>query len=971
MKKLLLLLILSGILLATNLFAQDHLLITEFVITPTAGEFVEIHNPTDQTVDLSNYYITDATFAPDNHFYYNLVTGVADSAGGGSFGDWNARFPDGASIAPGEHQTIAMVGDSLFSDTYGVLPTYEMYEDGSNITNDAQDMREALPGTIDNGHANNVNFGTLSSGEVLILYYWDGASDLVQDIDYVVWQDKAEAVDKTGVSIDGPDADTVESTYAPDTPIDDQTVVNADNDGDSAPHDTGMSAQRRLDVEDVEVWTGGNGMTGHNETSEDTSWKGGIWSIGNEAPTPGRRALTDKAPADSLTIADVNFVRASDIGAMANDDSPFLGDTLSITGIMMQGSREVFLGNRWGGFIQDERGGPWSGFFVIQNDTITPGVENTLINAAMPGDLIRITGVMSEFPTGVNTPSITQFVMITDPVTPIEFVAAGRPLPPPIVLTPGDLGLTGAGNSADPQLSERWEGVRARFENVTVVNNDGTAGGNTMVVGDASGNLIVDDYFANVANAVTNNGGIWPNLPAGTVINVVGFIRGGTSGGFVTINPQSLDDIEIAATPPAIENLARTPAAPTSTEDVVVSTDITSLSSTVASAEVNYRVGSSGPFTQVAMTNGGAYTGSIPAQADGATVEYFITATDAAGLNNMVPADTSSSMFFYTVRDAGLTIYDVQNTRFSNGNSGYNNLEVTVTGIATTDSTDFSFYYLQSGTTAWSGIQILDNDGEVGIGDEVTVSGTVRERFGVTQIFTVTNVTVNSTGNAVPDPVVLTTGELASGSATAENWESMLVRVENVTVTNARPDGFAGFGEFVVDDGSGGVRVDDLSLNSGGSFAGQTPSNLVAAPADTSFPLDAVHTSITGIHYFSFGNFKIAPRNNGDVPDLAVSVEDEEIIPLAFDLAQNYPNPFNPETTISYRLAQQGEITIHIYNILGQRVRTLVDAIQPAGAYRVQWQGVDDRGLPVSSGVYIYQMKAAEFVKVKKMLFLK
>ncbi|MCH7676539.1 lamin tail domain-containing protein, partial [candidate division KSB1 bacterium] len=123
MKKLLLLLILSGILLVTNLFAQDHLLITEFVITPTAGEFVEIYNPTNQTVDLSHYYITDATFAGGNHFYYNLVTGVADSAGGGGFGDWNARFPDGASIAPGEHQTIAMVGDSLFSDTYGVLPT--------------------------------------------------------------------------------------------------------------------------------------------------------------------------------------------------------------------------------------------------------------------------------------------------------------------------------------------------------------------------------------------------------------------------------------------------------------------------------------------------------------------------------------------------------------------------------------------------------------------------------------------------------------------------------------------------------------------------------------------------------------------------------------------------------------------------------------------------------------------------------
>ncbi len=226
------------------IFAQDHLLITEFVVQPTAGEFVEIYNPTSNAIDLSDYYITDATYAGGNAYYYNIVTG--SNAGGGDFGDFNARFPDGASIAPGEFQTLAMDG-SGFKTTYSQAPTYELYDTDSSIP----DMREALPGSI-NGQG-----GLTNNGEVLIMYYWDGSSNLVQDIDYVVWGDKAEAVDKTGVTING-------STYKPDTPISQQVSVSS-----AEPHAIGESSQRTSLDENGEVLSGGNGITGDNETSED------------------------------------------------------------------------------------------------------------------------------------------------------------------------------------------------------------------------------------------------------------------------------------------------------------------------------------------------------------------------------------------------------------------------------------------------------------------------------------------------------------------------------------------------------------------------------------------------------------------------------------------------------------------------------------------------------------------------------
>ena len=92
--------------------AEDHVMITESVVTPTAGEFIEIHNPTAGAITLSDYYLTDATFAGGGAYYYNIVTGA--NAGGGGFGDFHARFPDGSTIAPGDYQTVAIAGSASF-----------------------------------------------------------------------------------------------------------------------------------------------------------------------------------------------------------------------------------------------------------------------------------------------------------------------------------------------------------------------------------------------------------------------------------------------------------------------------------------------------------------------------------------------------------------------------------------------------------------------------------------------------------------------------------------------------------------------------------------------------------------------------------------------------------------------------------------------------------------------------------------
>ena len=94
-------------------------------------------------------------------------------------------------------------------------------------------------------------------------------------------------------------------------------------------------------------------------------------------------------------------------------------------------------------------------------------------------------------------------------------------------------------------------------------------------------------------------------------------------------------------------------------------------------------------------------------------------------------------------------------------------------------------------------------------------------------------------------------------------------------------------------------------------------------------------------------------------------------IPTAFSIEQNYPNPFNPTTIINYGIPQNAEVTISIYNMLGQKVKTLVSEQKNAGAYSVQWNGDNEFGQKVASGPYIYKINAGNFIKSMKLLLLK
>jgi hypothetical protein len=95
------------------------------------------------------------------------------------------------------------------------------------------------------------------------------------------------------------------------------------------------------------------------------------------------------------------------------------------------------------------------------------------------------------------------------------------------------------------------------------------------------------------------------------------------------------------------------------------------------------------------------------------------------------------------------------------------------------------------------------------------------------------------------------------------------------------------------------------------------------------------------------------------------------VLPSAIALKQNYPNPFNPETNIEFALPEAGNVSVEVFNVLGQKVKTLVSEYKDAGTYSVRWDGTNTNGMAVPSGVYFYRMVTEGFSQTNKMIMLR
>lgn len=275
------------------------------MVTPTNGEMVEIVNPTNETVDLSDYYLTDAVKQSTGKYYYNLP-GATDFWST-SVSDFIARFPEGTIIDSGDTLLISMHTDSLFHSYYGIQSDLSLFED----------MENAIEGITTISYGDNFFEWDLlgNDAEVLILFYWNGMSTTVQDVDYFLWGNTTHAVDKTGIL-----------TYEDDTSIENQNPIRTYSNSEIVD-----SMYVRINFEEVsETQTSGNGLTGHNETSENFTQS---WSVAPQYEVI--MGCTDPAASNfnpEATVDDGSCEYVIAISDIVYNCSEELGDSLECSG---------------------------------------------------------------------------------------------------------------------------------------------------------------------------------------------------------------------------------------------------------------------------------------------------------------------------------------------------------------------------------------------------------------------------------------------------------------------------------------------------------------------------------------------------------------------------------------------------------------------------------------------------------------
>jgi len=191
-----------------------------------------------------------------------------------------------------------------------------------------------------------------------------------------------------------------------------------------------------------------------------------------------------------------------------------------------------------------------------------------------------------------------------------------------------------------------------------------------------------------------------------------------------------------------------------------------------------------------------------------------------------------------------------------------------------------------------------------------------------------------------------------------------------------------------VNTGLTNTDVSSLAVNGSNLFAGTGDGVFLSTNNGTSWT--AVNTGLTSRIVDALavnGSNLFAGTEDGGVwrrplSEMVTGVEDDfSQAPFGFTLEQNYPNPFwseatsrsagNPATTIRYQLPTTTQVVLKIYNTFGQEVRTLVNARQPAGVNAVVWDGRDESGKEVSSGIYIYRLQTGESIQSRKLSFVR
>jgi DNA/RNA endonuclease YhcR with UshA esterase domain len=637
----------------------------------------------------------------------------------------------------------------------------------------------------------------------------------------------------------------------------------------------------------------------------------------------------------------------------SSDTSYAVGDTLTVKGVVTMPTGLSYAGDGIKFILSEVEGGPWSAVLSYHADSSAYPV-------LLEGDVIEMTGYISEYTTG---PSNMTELFITSEINILEI---DHPLPAPDPVKTGDLRL--------PVTAEQWGNVMVYVKDATITNVNPAY--ELFAVDDGSGSVLVDDDSDSLDTFYSNN----PIPPLGTIADslrgwVYHHYGAYTDSTAYKLEPLYMSDIKWGAGPPAVSNATRDMAVPTSSHEVTITADVAT-NLTVAEVALYYNVSSGEPvgdYTKVVMAykDGLTYEGKIPTQVNGSFVNYYILAQDDQGQSSTLPADITLINLCYAVEDGDLGISDIQYTPWALADSPLEGMKVSVTGIVTSDTAmknHYDAYSLQDAGGKWNGLFAFGINEDLNRGDEITVHGTVTDynadwhfKWDNNTVILVDSFSLNSSGNSI-SVINVTSGELGTDTTTAESYEGVVVKISDATLISVNNY------DATFDDGSGPCLIDDDITSD--VFKFNYAEGYILAFGDTIKPGEVVE-HIQGVFTFSFGTFKIEVRDENDFGNMTGVNPDYKATPLTYQLLQNYPNPFNPETRISFEIPQAQEVTLVIYNVLGQKVRTLIDESFNAGRHIINWDGLSESGLRVPTGMYFYRIKAGNYMAIKKMVMVK
>jgi len=382
-----------------------------------------------------------------------------------------------------------------------------------------------------------------------------------------------------------------------------------------------------------------------------------------------------------------------------------------------------------------------------------------------------------------------------------------------------------------------------------------------------------------------------------------------------------------------------------------------------------------GAFSSVAMANTGGdnYSGTIPGGHSGSQVDFYVEATDD-GAQTVTNPGTAPTTFLtaavgFTTLYAINTVHPDTVSQNPPMDDAFVNIKGVVTGGTGADTGAQSRIVLQemekdfnTSSYAFGGILIFEGTGtnQYFRGDELEVGGQISTFFGLNEMipFNASSINLIDFGVDLPEATVRSSGELGGKvhvpgeGVSGARWESVWVKTHPAAVVDT-----LGFGDYIVSTTS--ARADSVDI---------APINVLAYQ-----PVIGDVLTIEGYMTYSGGDYRLIPIADEFIILTGLSaVDDTPTIQRAGGFRSVYPNPFNPMTEIKFVVNHGDLVQLNVYNIRGEKVRTIVQGHLTAADYTMIFNGKNDSGQNLPSGAYFARLRIGkEVVQVRQMMLVK